>query len=140
MSATWASGLSASASITSRGFCHASRSGSSNTRAHLCASAKLWSCLCGVCAAARAASKLTASTQARILAIGVRLMSAMEKEKRPWSQHVANLSRAAFWLVLLAIVLSQVFGGRGVEKRRASVLGQFEEERKSRVIAMIHRQ
>jgi len=63
----------------------------------------------------------------------------MEKEKRPWSLHVANLARAAFWLALLAIVLSQLFGGRGVEKRRATLLGQFEEERKSRVIAMIHR-
>ena len=64
----------------------------------------------------------------------------MEKEKRPWSLHVANLARAAFWLTLLLIVLVQVFGGRGPDKQRAALLGQFEEARKSRVIAMIHRQ
>jgi len=64
----------------------------------------------------------------------------LEKEKRPWSLHVANLARAAFWLALLLIVLGQVFGGRGPDKQRAALLGQFEESRKSRVIAMIHRQ
>jgi ClpP class serine protease len=60
--------------------------------------------------------------------------------RRPWSQHVANLARAAFWLALLAIVLMQLFGGRGIDRSRAALLGRFEEERKSRVIAMIHRQ
>jgi len=64
----------------------------------------------------------------------------LEKEKRPWSLHVANLARAAFWLALLLIVLVQVFGGRGLDKQRAALLAQFEEPRKSRVIAMIHRQ
>jgi ClpP class serine protease len=64
----------------------------------------------------------------------------VEEQKRPWSLHVANLARAAFWLALLLIVLVQIFGGHGVDKQRAALLGQFEEARKSRVIAMIHRQ
>jgi ClpP class serine protease len=64
----------------------------------------------------------------------------VEAQRRPWSLHVANLARAAFWLALLIIVLVQVFGGRGPDKQRAALLGQFEESRKSRVIAMIHRQ
>lgn len=64
----------------------------------------------------------------------------MEEKRRLWSRHVANLARAAFWLALLAIVLIQAFGSSGLEKRRAALLGQFEDERKSRVIAMIHRQ
>jgi ClpP class serine protease len=64
----------------------------------------------------------------------------METEKRPWSYHLANLARFAFWLTLLLIVLLQVFGSRGPDKQRAVLLGQFEEQRKSRVIAMIHRQ
>src|SRR5205823_265406 len=51
-----------------------------------------------------------------------------------------NLLRAAFWLALLLILLMQIFGGRAPEKQRAALLGQFENERKSRVIAMIHRQ
>src|SRR3954462_7240786 len=61
-------------------------------------------------------------------------------ESRPWTLHFANLARAAFWLALLAILLVQVFGGRGVEKQRSAALGQIEEARKSRVIALIHRQ
>ena len=61
-------------------------------------------------------------------------------ERPPWTLHVANLARAAFWLALLAILLVQVFGGRGIEKQRSAALGQIEEARRSRVIAMIHRQ
>jgi len=56
--------------------------------------------------------------------------------------HVANLARAAFWTALLLIVLLQVFGGsgRGLEKQRSAAIGRIEEARKTRVIAMIHRQ
>jgi ClpP class serine protease len=66
----------------------------------------------------------------------------VENQKRPWSLHIANLARAAFWLALLLIVLLQVFGGggRGLEKQRNAAIGRIEDARKSRVIAMIHRQ
>ena len=64
----------------------------------------------------------------------------MQAPVRLWSQHLANLARAAFWLLLAAFVALQLFGGRGVEKERAALLGQFERERNSRVIALIHRQ
>ena len=57
-----------------------------------------------------------------------------------WSQRLANLARAAFWLLLTVIVLLQLFGGRAPEKERAALLGRFEAERNSRVIALIHRQ
>jgi ClpP class serine protease len=67
-------------------------------------------------------------------------VESLSPNRRPWSLHVANLARAAFWLALLLIVLTQLFGGRGIERSRAALLGRFEEERKSRVIAMIHRQ
>src|SRR6266567_8099753 len=53
MSATTASGASASASITSCGFCQASRSGSSKTFAHFSASPKRCRCVSGVCAGAQ---------------------------------------------------------------------------------------
>ena len=59
---------------------------------------------------------------------------------RPWSQHLANLARAAFWLLLALVLLLQLVGSRGVDRQRAAALGQFERERSSRVIAMIHRQ
>src|SRR5256886_12992784 len=64
----------------------------------------------------------------------------MNGEKRIWSQHVANLARAAFWFVLLAILLLQLLGSRGQDSQRAALVGNFEKERNSRVIAMIHRQ
>src|SRR5919199_1539658 len=64
----------------------------------------------------------------------------MSPNRRPWSLHVANLARAAFWLALIAIVLTQALGSRSIDKSRAALLARFEEERKSRVIAMIHRE
>src|SRR5216684_1604815 len=64
----------------------------------------------------------------------------METLLRLWSQHLANLARAAFWLLLAIIVLLQLTGSRGVDRQRAAALGEFERERNSRVIAMIHRQ
>src|SRR5437016_1473243 len=60
--------------------------------------------------------------------------------KRLWTQHLANLARAAFWTLLTLILLLQIFGGRGAEKERAALLGKLEAERGSRVIALIHRQ
>src|SRR6266849_638205 len=53
----------------------------------------------------------------------------MEAGKPLWSQHLANLARAAFGLLLVAIILLQLAGSRGVDR-----------ERNSRVIALIHRQ
>src|SRR5437870_5651256 len=64
----------------------------------------------------------------------------METPVRLWSQHLANIARAAFWLLLAVIVLLQLTGSRGVDRQRAAMLGEFERERDSRVIAMIHRQ
>jgi ClpP class serine protease len=58
----------------------------------------------------------------------------------PWSAHIANLARAVFWLLLVFIVLVQLFGGRGLERDRAAMLQKFSAERKTQVIALIHRQ
>jgi ClpP class serine protease len=60
---------------------------------------------------------------------------------RTWPQTLANLARAAFWLLLVVLVLLQLFGGtRGMERARADALQRFERERGTRVIALIHRQ
>src|SRR6266571_4112922 len=65
----------------------------------------------------------------------------METPVRLWSQHLANLARAAFWLLLAVVVLLQLTGSRGgVDRQRSAALGQFERERNSRAIALIHRQ
>src|SRR5438552_1823551 len=64
----------------------------------------------------------------------------METPLRLWSQHLANFARAAFWLLSPVSVLLQLTGSRGVDRQRAAALGEFERERNSRVIAMLHRQ
>ncbi|PKN69188.1 MAG: hypothetical protein CVU54_11675 [Deltaproteobacteria bacterium HGW-Deltaproteobacteria-12] len=43
-------------------------------------------------------------------------------------------------LILLIFVLLQFFGSRGIQKAREDLLKSFEEDRKTRVIAMIHRE
>jgi ClpP class serine protease len=60
--------------------------------------------------------------------------------RTPWTAHLANLARAAFWLLLIVIILVQLFGGGRVERDRAAMLSKFSAERKSQVIALIHRQ
>src|SRR5258708_5539111 len=64
----------------------------------------------------------------------------MQADALLWSRHLANLARAAFWLLLVAIILLQLAGSRGVDRERSAALGQFERERNSRAIALIHRQ
>src|SRR6266446_2903846 len=57
-----------------------------------------------------------------------------------WWQRLVSVTKALFWLVLMVVVLQQVYGSNKVENARASVLDRFQQERKSRVIALIHRQ
>jgi ClpP class serine protease len=55
--------------------------------------------------------------------------------------HLAHASRSVFWLLLIGFLLLQVFGGGDTtQKKRDILLDQFQNERKSRVIALIHRQ
>ncbi len=54
---------------------------------------------------------------------------------------LAQIARLVFWLVLTSVVLLQVFGQRDTtQKARDNIFDQFQIERKSRVIALIHRQ
>jgi ClpP class serine protease len=68
----------------------------------------------------------------------------MEKERPSWMSRIANTARALFWtfltLVVVMFVLLQFLEGRGIQKARDTLLKSFEQDRKSRVIAMIHRQ
>ena len=57
-----------------------------------------------------------------------------------WWQRLVSVAKTLFWLVLIVVVLQQVYGSNKVENARASVLDRFQQERKSRVIALIHRQ
>jgi len=54
---------------------------------------------------------------------------------------LSALARLTFWLLLIAIVLWQVFGTRDMTQiNRNLLLDQFQTERSSRAIALIHRQ
>ncbi len=55
--------------------------------------------------------------------------------------HLAQAARLIFWLLLIGFLLLQVFGGGDTtQKKRDILLDQFQTERQSRVIALIHRQ
>ena len=68
----------------------------------------------------------------------------MDTIKPSWMSRIADTVRALFWTILVfflvIFVLLQFFGARGVQNARNDLLKSFEQERKSRVIAMIHRQ
>jgi len=53
---------------------------------------------------------------------------------------IANTARALFWTLLLVLVVLQFFGSRAARNARNDLLTGFEQDRKSRVIALIHRQ
>jgi ClpP class serine protease len=57
-----------------------------------------------------------------------------------WWQRLSHIGKLALWLVVVYMVVQQVFGPYSTYAARANVLEQFQEQRKSRVIAMIHRQ
>jgi ClpP class serine protease len=60
-----------------------------------------------------------------------------------WMTRIAGTARALFWVLLVLLVLlvlKQFLGLRGVDKTRDDLLRSFEQERKSRVVALIHRQ
>ena len=57
-----------------------------------------------------------------------------------WWLRLVSLAKMLFWLVLIVVILQQVYGSNRLEISRTSVLDRFQQERKSRVIALIHRQ
>lgn len=64
----------------------------------------------------------------------------MSGEDRSFTRTLANLARMIFWAGLLVIVVRQVRGPARLDDQRAAVLDRFQQQRKSRAIAMIHRE
>jgi ClpP class serine protease len=64
----------------------------------------------------------------------------METIKRSWSLRIGDFARAVFWVFIVGLMLFTLFGSRGNDGARADLLKRFEQERKSRVISLIHRQ
>ncbi len=58
-----------------------------------------------------------------------------------WVQGLLGLAKAALFITLGVLIVQQVyFGPNRLAAARADVINHFEQERKSRVIALIHRQ
>lgn len=64
----------------------------------------------------------------------------METVTRSWWDRLLGTTRTLFWLALALIVLQQLCGSSRTASARADLLDRLQQERKSRVIAMIHRQ
>ena len=62
------------------------------------------------------------------------------KHHHSWSEWLANLARAFFWIVLAALLLHYSCGSARVVAARKQILDHLQQQRKSRVIAMIHGQ
>jgi ClpP class serine protease len=70
----------------------------------------------------------------------MRTQTAMRPFLHRWWQRLSRTGKLALWLVVVYMVVQQVFASYWTNAARANVLEQFQEQRKSRVIAMIHRQ
>ena len=64
----------------------------------------------------------------------------MEKEARSWWERLLSTVRTLFWIALALIALLQLYEPARTASARAELLDRLQQERKSRVIAMIHRQ
>jgi len=63
-----------------------------------------------------------------------------ENATSPWWHRLTSIAKVGFWVVLTFVVVQQVYGSSKPDAARAAMLERFQEERKSRVIALIHRQ
>jgi ClpP class serine protease len=64
----------------------------------------------------------------------------MEPKSASWVNQLASLAKALFWVVLILVVLQQAYEPRVTDAARTKTIERLQDERKSRVIAMIHRQ
>ena len=59
---------------------------------------------------------------------------------RSWTNKVARTFITLVWVLLAIVILQALFGSGQVSGQRAALLDQFQQQRNSRVIAMIHRE
>jgi ClpP class serine protease len=63
----------------------------------------------------------------------------VESKPQSWWSRFAYASKVLFWLILVFLIVQMAFAPYRLDATRSKILKQFQEERKSRVIAMIHR-
>jgi ClpP class serine protease len=64
----------------------------------------------------------------------------MENVTRSWWDRISGLTRTLFWLGLAFVVAQQLCGPARMQAARADLLDRLQQQRKSRVIAMIQRE
>jgi ClpP class serine protease len=64
----------------------------------------------------------------------------MEIAHRSWWSGLFRTARTLFWMAIVLMVLQQLCGPARLATARAAALDDFQQQRHSRVIAMIHRQ
>ncbi len=64
----------------------------------------------------------------------------METTRPSWGTRLRRTIRAVFWIAIIVLVLQQLSGPARLAAARSDALGSFQQQRHSRVIAMIHRQ
>ena len=64
----------------------------------------------------------------------------MEITHRSWWDRLARATRIVFGLAIVLLVVQQLCGPARVAAARAAALDDLQQQRHSRVIAMIHRQ
>ncbi len=64
----------------------------------------------------------------------------MDSTYRSWGRRLWKAAKVGFWLLIGYVVLTQFLAPSRLESARADLLDQFQQQRKSRVIAMIHRE
>jgi ClpP class serine protease len=64
----------------------------------------------------------------------------MEIAHRSWWDRLFRTARTLGWMAIVLLVLQQLFGPARLAAARAAALDDFQQQRHSRVIAMIHRQ
>ena len=64
----------------------------------------------------------------------------MEATGGTWWQRIVKTGKFLLWLAIIVLVVQQSCAPYWINSARSAVLTRFQEERKSRVIAMIHRE
>lgn len=64
----------------------------------------------------------------------------MDIVHRSWSSRLFRTTRTLFWMAIVLMLLQQLCGPARLAAARAAALEDFQQQRHSRVIAMIHRQ